>query len=99
MLDKRAVISAPLFGRGQPPLCDQRSDTIVSGRSPSGNDVRYRATAKRDADLFAAFDGPQSLAQRPFEFANTNLAHVVTRPHGLIESGSSRLFMRITRFG
>jgi len=64
--------------RGQPPLCDERPDTIIPGCGASGNDVRYRATANRHAHLFAALDGPQSLAQRPLKFPDTNLAHVTT---------------------
>jgi hypothetical protein len=64
--------------RGQPPIRDERSDTIIADRGAGGNDVRYRTPSDRDTHLLPAFDSSQRLAQRALQGADTDLTHVVT---------------------
>src|SRR5450432_2395739 len=64
--------------RGQPAICDERSDTVIAGRGAGGNDVRYRTPPERDTHLLTALDSSQRLAQRTLQVADTNLTHVVT---------------------
>src|ERR1022692_590200 len=65
-------------GRRQPPIGDERSDTIVPGRGTGRNDVRYRTPTDRDTHLLTALNCSQRLAQRTLQVADTDLTHVVT---------------------
>jgi hypothetical protein len=49
--------------RGQPAICDERSDTIIAGRGAGGDDVRYRTPSHRDTHLLTALDSA-SLSER-----------------------------------
>jgi hypothetical protein len=64
--------------RRQPAVCDERPDTIISGRGAGGNDVRYRTPADRDSHLLTALNSSKRLAQRTLQVADTDLTHVVT---------------------
>src|SRR5664279_5088029 len=63
--------------RDQPAICDERSETIIAGRSAGGNDVRYRTPSDRDTHLLTTLDSSQRLAQRTLQVADTDLTHVV----------------------
>jgi hypothetical protein len=64
--------------RGQPPIRDERADTIIASGGAGGNDVRYRAPSDRDTDLLTALNSSQRLAQRTLQVPDTDLPHVVT---------------------
>ena len=61
--------------RGQPPIRDERSDTIIAGRGASRNDVRYGTPPDRDTHLLTPLDRSLYLAQRTLQVADTDLAH------------------------
>ena len=85
--------------RCEAPLGDQLADSIVAGRCSRGDDVRNGLAANGDAHLLTAANRPQSLAQRPLQLTDADLAHVVILAEMRSHQKSMRRCYRLAALG